>query len=263
MIKLLEAINALGQDAGLRGMIIVGNGKTGKSLESQKLCPLMTLGADGKMRSAACPKCYSVNILNLRPSAKEFLLNEEQTLQEAMMRAANMDPNGRRVSGLAVMPGDRLRAYGLTDFSPQDMPFLKAAARHYQIDIISKTLWHLPANRPLLNELALLPGINISLSFNRKFMATWDQCREFIREQGLSSTTSLNYCFDTKEEEYRVIPGCRVYHTTAKHKEKLVTFLGDAAGVCGIFDELGRRINADKKKGSCIGCNFCREGCAA
>lgn len=265
------------------GMVLVGNGKTGKALESRSMggkpCPLMKL-VDGHLTAPHCPSCYAVSVLNNYPQVRNSLVEENHSLVQIVAKAAHFDGN---LTGKPVFPGERLRLYGLTDFRPDHVKTIKALSKVYKIDIISKTLWHFKPCREFLIELGKIKGICISLSFNKDEalaklggFGSMDEsiqaCRAFIHKHDLTKTISLNYTFTTsyrttgrsEMEPYRRIPGVRVYHTVSKDKNKLAEVIGDA-GVCGIFDEAGRRIKffGIGLKGSCIGCDFCRKGEAA
>lgn len=284
MLKVIQAVQKLGIDGTVPlGMVLMGNGKTGKSLEgrieSGVACPLMKRIAGNHITSPLCPSCYAVSVLNNYQHVRE-ILTENHTAQDILMRAAGM--GDRKISGVAIMPGERLRIYGITDFRPTHLPAIKMLSKVYKIDIISKTLWHFKSCREYLTELARLPGICISLSFNKNdrlaqlggFKTTEESieaCRAFIRKHKIGKTTSLNYTFTTLHREigrsemepYRRIPGVRVYHTVSKDKGALAQAIG-VKGVCGMFDEVGRLITDFKQfKGSCLGCTFCRKGTAA
>jgi hypothetical protein len=284
MKKIIESIQSLGIAGTFPSdMVLVGNGKTGKALEGRIdggiACPLMQK-VDGHFTSPLCPSCYAVSVLNNYPGVRNLLATQNHSAQEIIMRAAGIE--AKSTTGVPIYPGDRLRIYGLTDFRPAHLNILKLLSKVYKLDIISKTLWHFKPCRMLLPELARLPGICISLSFNKKdrlaeiggFESIEESiaaCRIFIRQNKLQKSTSLNYTFTTKWREeatsemepYRRIPGVRVYHTVSKDKGALAAAIG-IKGVCGMFDEIGRPITDFKKaKGSCLGCNFCRKGTAA
>lgn len=284
MKNIIESIQSFGVAGTVQtGMVLIGNGKTGKALESRVesgvACPLMKK-VDGHMTAPLCPSCYAVSVFNNYPGVRGILTSENHSLQDIIMRAAGIE--AKNITGAPVYPGDRLRIYGLTDFRPRHFATLKALSRIYKIDIISKTLWHFKPCREFLPELARLPGVCISLSFNKKdglaalggFKTIEESiaaCRTFVRRHKIGNTTSLNYTFTTgyredgksELEPYRRIPGVRVYHTVSRDKGALAAAIG-VKGVCGMFDEVGRPITDFKKfKGSCLGCNFCRKGTAA
>ena len=56
MIKLLEAINGLGEDAHLRGMVISGNGKTGKGAYEDAANEVAKFIVDEFAEGKACPE---------------------------------------------------------------------------------------------------------------------------------------------------------------------------------------------------------------
>lgn len=285
MKNIIESIQSLGIAGTVQtGMVLVGNGKTGKALEGRietgaAACPLMKL-VDGHHTAPMCPSCYAVSVLNNYTNVRNVLGRENHTPQDIILRAAGVED--KKISGVPVYPGDRLRIYGLTDFRPRHLETLKLLSKVYKLDIISKTLWHFIPCRAALIELARLPGICISLSFNKKdklaqlggfktIEESMSACRSFIRQHKIGRTTSLNYTFTTlwreegksEMEPYKRIPGVRVYHTVSKDKGALAAAIG-IKGVCGMFDEVGRPITDFKKfKGSCLGCNFCRKGTAA
>lgn len=182
------------------------------------------------------------------------------------MHAAGL---GRRLAGFAVLPGARLRVYGLTDFIPGHFPMLRLLSKTYKLDVISKTLWM--GNRKWLRKVAKLPGSNVSLSFNRAVpgaVKRLAECQAFVKKEKLRNV-SFNWTFTTdfrktgrsEIEGLRRLPGVSVYHTTQMSKEPLRKAIGDR-GVCGIFGEDGKRIDTGKGKGkgSCRRCGFCR-GC--
>ena len=282
MQLVINALQKLSNADAPTGMVLIGNGKTGKALEGRIEsgigCPLMRK-VDNHVTAPFCPSCYAVSVINNYPGVRGRL-TENHSFREILMRAAGLgDAN---ITGAAVVPGERLRLYGITDFRPTHLSAIKTLSRIYKLDIISKTLWHFKSCREFLPEIARLPGICISLSFNKNdklaqlggfgtIEESIEACRAFVRKRKLGATTSLNYTFTTlwREEErsemepYRRIPGVRVYHTVSKDKGALAAAIG-VKGVCGMFDEMGRLITDFKtKKGSCLGCNFCRKGTAA
>jgi len=283
MQLVINALQKIGINGTLpTGMVLIGNGKTGKALEGRIEsgigCPLMKR-IGNHVTAPFCPSCYAVSVINNYPGVRGKLV-ENHTLQDIITKAAGLGDN--KITGAAVVPGERLRIYGITDFRPTHLPTLKALSRVYKLDIISKTLWHFKSCREFLPELGRLPGICISLSFNKndklaklggfdRIEESIEACRAFVRKHKIGATTSLNYTFTTlwresersEMEPYRRIPGVRVYHTVSKDKGALAAAIG-TKGVCGMFDEVGRLITDFKaKKGSCLGCNFCRKGTAA
>jgi len=283
MKKIIDSMQSLGVAGSLpSGMVLMGNGKTGKSLEgrieSGVACPLMKK-VGNHFASPLCPSCYAVSVLNNYSGVRNILATQNHSAQEIILRASGAEG---KLTGTAIYPGERLRVYGLTDFRPRHLETLKLLSKVYKLDIISKTLWHFIPCREALIELARLPGICISLSFNKRdklaemggFKTIEESiaaCRIFIRKNKLQKSTSLNYTFTTQYREtgradmepYQRIPGVRVYHTVSKDKGALAATIG-IKGVCGMFDEAGRLIEDFKKnKGSCLGCNFCRKGTAA
>lgn len=283
MQGIVNALQRLGAEGTLpTDMVLIGNGKTGKSLESRyesgTPCPLMKK-VQNHLTAPHCPSCYAVAVLNNYEHVRD-ILRQDHSAQDIITKAAHYGCS--KISGSPVWPGERLRLYGLTDFRPTHIPTIRMMAKIYQIDIISKTLWHFKTCRAHLIELARLPGICISLSFNKSdglaklggfgsIEESIEACRSFVRKNRLGRTVSLNYTFTTQHreigrsvmEEYRRIPGVRVYHTVSKNKGALAEAIG-MQGVCGLFDEIGRPINDfSKRKGSCLGCNYCRKGTAA
>ena len=262
--SIVKAVSQLGASSGIRaGMCVIGNHKTGKSLEGHR-CPMMRQVADGHLKSPLCPSCYAVACLNNHPCTRAYLEREDQAPDEIIMAAAGM---GNRLAGYPVFPGERLRCYGLTDFRPEHFPMLEALSKVYRLDIISKTLWM--GDRKWLLAVAKLPGVNVSLSFNKE-VPHWSErlkaCQKFVRDNGLKAA-SFNYTYissyrkngRSEMEDYHRIPGVKVYHTTQHSKERLALEIGND-GVCGILGEDGKRIDTGKDKGSCRNCNFCRMG---
>lgn len=262
------------------GMVLMGNAKTAKALESGAGCPLMKK-VDGHMTAPYCPSCYAVAVLNNYPPVRDSLATDNHSLLDIVMKAGHFMAS--KASGGPVYPGGRLRLYGLTDFRPTNLPAIRMLSQIYKLDIISKTLWHFKACREALPELGRMKNICISLSFNKdvdlarlggfaSIEESIEGARAFVRKYKLQKTTSLNYTFTTnyrdsgrsQMEEYRRIPGVRVYHTVSKDKGALSNVIGEA-GVCGLFDEAGRRIPVfgQGSKGSCVNCNFCRKGVCA
>lgn len=259
------------------GMVLMGNAKTGKAVESGAGCPLMKREGDHHT-APYCPSCYAVAILNNYPPLRSVLYGENHSVMEIVLRAGHLIAS--KTSGTPIYPGGRLRLYGVTDYRPTNIRAIKMLAQVYKIDIISKTLWHFKTCREALPELGRLPNICISLSFNKDeglaklggfetIEESIEACRSFVRKYKIQKTTSLNYTFTTnwrtsgrsQMEPYRRIPGVRVYHTVSKDKNALASVIGDA-GVCGLFDEAGRRIPVfgQGTKGSCLNCSFCRKG---
>lgn len=273
----MEALRLLGPDCEkTSSMVIIGNGKTGKSIESGGGCPLMkTVVENGKQHvtSPVCPSCYAVAMLNNYPAVRKVVQEGKHSVYDIILMAANMHPtNKSRLSGQPVFPGDRLRLYGCTDFSPMNMGTIRMLAKVYQLDIISKTLWMGDFNRGFLVELAKLPGINISLSFN-KALPNWEKSmadtEKFVLDNGIGHSVGLNYTFTTsyrktlrsEVEPIRDIRGVGVYHITSHDKHKITAEIG-AGKVCGVFTEAGKPITEFEKggqKGSCLGCNYCRD----
>lgn len=277
-----NALSTLGPDCeNPSAMVVIGNGKTGKSvenriakLEDNKLqggCPLMK-AIDGHVTSPKCPSCYAVALINNYPGLRAKLM-ETHSVYDIIGLAAHAHPIiKKRCDSDPVYPGDRLRIYGVTDFAPNNMPALRMLARVYQLDIISKTLWLSPFNRQYLVELARMPNVNISLSFNKKIPNWRDRLKgmvQFIRENKIGHSVGINYTFTTDYREtgrstmepIESIEGVGVYHIVSKDKHKISRAIGDDSKVCGIFSAEGKRLETfgkGKEKGSCIGCNFCR-----
>lgn len=268
---LAAAILALGPDCNIfSNMILLGNGKTGKSIESKTGCPMMPRDKSGKFTSPKCPNCYAASLLNMYKGVQGVLFGPEYNTPAEVIELAANSSNKRKLSGHAVLPGERLRAYALTDFVPGNLPMLRALSKVYKLDIISKTLWHFPKCRELLPEIAALPNVNVSLSFNRVLadlrgvhvQAMLDECLNFISDNNIGETTGLNYTF-TRQSDGEFEPlhryyGVGVYHYTSHEKNDLSRVIGDD-GVCCIYAEDGsRRKDKDKAKGSCLSCDFCR-----
>ena len=269
------SIRKLGKDADLElGMIVMGNAKTGKALESKGTknhagCPLMHK-VEGVYESPLCPNCYSKNILNAHPPVRNVIESDRvDTPAEAIRLAANSGKSN--LTGHSVFPGDILRVYGLTDFIPANMPMLRLMAKTYRLDIISKTLWFVQKFREHIPELAKLPGVNISLSLNKEVAPDVAKVvrdfEAFRAKHKLGKNVSLNYTFstawrETGKSDYEPIhriAGIRVYHYVGKDKTELARLIGDA-GVCGLLDEQGERRPAGNTgpHASCRNCNFCR-----
>jgi hypothetical protein len=282
--SVFEAIKSLGPDCEkITPMVLIGNGKTGKSLENSGGCPLMkkvkTDDGNTHVTSPLCPSCYAVSVMNNYPQVRRNIETHKHSVRDIILLAAHMHPTiTTKLSGKPVFPGDRLRIYGVTDFSPMNMGTLKMLSRVYQIDIISKTLWMGAFNRTFLLELAKLPGINISLSFNQALKDA-EQSRidtmKFCLANKIGDVVNFNYTFTTsyrknmksEGEPIRDIKGVGVYHITSPDKHKISKALGgDDSKVCGIFTESGTHIDkfefkktGKRLKGSCLGCNFCRD----
>lgn len=280
------AIKRLGAKAAQKTpIIIIGNGKTGKSIEGVGGCPLMSKApAGGKVGSPICPSCYAVDVMNNYPQVRKVILgglpSGEQSIEDLILSAAHMNKNDKRaLSGSPIYPGDRLRMYGLTDFSPMHMNAIRILSTVYKLDIISKTLHMNAFNRSLLLELARLPNINISLSFNsamNDYEKNMDETRKFILENNIGDTVGMNFTFTSSYkktgkseiETIRPIEGVGVYHIVKSDKHSITrAFNGDDSKVCGIFTASGQKITAfgkrggkDKpEKGSCEGCTMCRD----
>lgn len=278
-----DAIRSLGPDCEKpSGMVLIGNGKTGKSLESSGGCPLMkkveTNGVS-HVTSPVCPSCYAVSVMNNYLQVRKTIENSVHSASDIILLAAHMHPTiTSRLSGQPVFPGDRLRLYGVTDFSALNMKTIRMLSKVYKLDIISKTLWMGPFNRSMLLEIAKLPGINISLSFNKELpnaKKSLADTRKFCLANGIGNVVGLNYTFTTSYrktgksavEPLKQIKGVGVYHITSPDKHKITrAFGGDDSKVCGVFTETGAHIDAfefkktgKRQKGSCLGCNYCRD----
>ena len=274
-----DAIKKLGPDCEKpSGMVLIGNGKTGKSLESAGGCPLMKK-VDNHVTSPVCPSCYAVAVLNNYPQVRKAIETHKHSVYDIILLAAGMHPTIKtRLSGQLVFPGDRLRLYGVTDFSALNMGTIRQLSKVYKLDIISKTLWMGAFNRSMLVEIAKLPNVNISLSFNNALPnaeAMLEDTRKFVIENGIGDVVGLNYTFTTsyrktghsEGEKIRNIEGVGVYHITSPNKHKITEALGgDSSKVCGVFTETGAYIDkfdfkkeGKRLKGSCLGCNFCRD----
>jgi len=252
-----RGMEILGRRISVRAkMSILGNRKTGKSLEGQR-CPMMKIHPKGYLVAPKCPSCYAVACLNNHPAVRKFIERENMTAGEVVMRAAGF---GCSRTGVSVLPGQRLRVYGLTDWSPVHLPMLRTLSKIYKLDVISKTLWM--GDRKWLLAVASLPNVNISLSFNKEMPHVTEKMadvREFINKHKLTNV-GLNYTFTSSHrftgkstiETYRRIPGVAVYHTTQLSKEHLAKVIGDR-GVCGILDEKGKRIDTSKR-GTHVSC---------
>jgi hypothetical protein len=284
--NVVSTIKSLGAKAAQKTpVIVIGNGKTGKSIEGVGGCPLMSKAPEGgKVNSPICPSCYAVDVLNNYPQVRKVVMgglpSGEQSIEDIILSAAHMNKADKRaLSGSPIYPGDRLRLYGLTDFSPMHMASIRILATIYKLDIISKTLHMNAFNRSLLVELAKLPNINISLSFNsamNDYEKNMDETRKFILAHNIGDTVGMNFTFTSSYkktgkseiEEIRPIAGVGVYHIVKSDKHSITrAFNGDDSKVCGIFTASGDKIKAFGKrggkskpeKGSCEGCTFCRD----
>jgi hypothetical protein len=263
------------------GMNVIGNAKTGRRA---KPCPNFSFGDESRRNGTECrtanvfpAKCGGRQGNCSLPRRRSSLrISGKSYAHRQLSLTRNRQPCACqkccRYGFRRIYPGERLRCYGVTDFHPDNMPTLRILAGIYKLDIISKTLWLLPHCRKYLLELARLPGVNISLSFNKdipnleKSMA---ECREFIRANGLGKVVGLNYTFTTNYrktgkselEPIRKIEGVGVYHIVSRDKSKVAAVIGTDKFTCGVFTETGEKITDFKAgvKGSCIGCDFCRK----
>jgi hypothetical protein len=109
---------------------------------------------------------------------------------------------------------EQVRAYSFGDFHPDDVPLLKILTQHFRTYLFSKTLTlHLKS----LVELANLPNLWISLSFNRNFMKTFEKMRDLVLKHCMMNV-AFNYTF-LRDEEYFNSPNFQVFFDVNDRKK--------------------------------------------
>lgn len=230
--------------------VIYKNGKTGFSVDFGT-CKLMYKDVGGKYKSDWCNGCYAVKLLNLYPAVRAKLENS----QLPSLKDFKDDISKIKSTGLRF-----IRFFSLGDFNdPAEIEYIRAAAEILPVELFSKTLhtqW-----RHLIPEIAKIPHVNISLSFNK----SWDDnYREnvwlFLKENHLLKNVQLNYTFIGDEQIVFKSYVSVYHHTTPTGKMQLKNIFGKNR-VCCMRDKDGKEIFGNKSsntKGSCKSCPLCK-----
>lgn len=233
------------------------------------VCSLMKKGRDGKYKSKVCKGCYSTILLNLwsglRAKVENLPTPDDEQLQAFEETLAALR---------TYVPGmKRLRFYSFSDFDPAHMPYIRLAAKYFEVDIISKALCF-PQNEDSLRELISEPNVFLSLSFNKDFMKFFNRVKDIVKD---ADNAHLNYTLNYNEENPDELP-FRQFISVWHLKNDRKRFVLDEGrfetlketNVCGVFDPDGNRNTYVKenrgngervheKKGSCHSCNNCRQ----
>jgi len=242
------------------GMIFT-NRKTDFCVELN-ICPLMNLvpskGDKTKYVSPSCKSCYATDLLNISrslrkkiqaiPAEKQHLIDKFEEDVVLMKQLATMTELGEIT---------RLRFYGLTDFAPDNIPFILAAAKHLTVDVISKSLT-MPHNEAWLKRLINAPNVWISLSFNKNFQKPLARIKELLREMN-ACNVQLNYCLHTKEENPsdKFYDQFQVIHQRDQNKWNANKKGVDESRICGLYDRDGNYLEPKAKGAHCHSCNNC------
>lgn len=233
------------------------------------ICGLMRKGKGGRYSSKVCPGCYSATLINVYKSLRTKIEGLPMPDDEGQLEAFE---ESLKMLRAYVVPLKRLRFYSLADFHPSHMPYIRLAAKYFEIDIISKAL-SFPQNEDCLKELMETDNVWISLSFNKQFMTYFDRIVELVRD---ADRVGLNYTLNYTEENPDKLPFrdlISVWHIKNDRKRyildqgEFVTL--SELNVCGVFDGDGNRNTYKRErrgqgnriyeeKGSCHSCNNCR-----
>lgn len=234
----------------LRTKYFFSNRKTVLSCDF-RICPLMSRTEKGTLTSKTCHACYAANILNVYANTQNKLLGMDPENPELEA----FDTDCQTIKRL-LPEFKKLRFYSLSDFGPEDMPFIKIAAKYFTIDIISKTLT-MPHNEESLLELFNMENVWVSLSFNRDFMKTFPRIKDLLEEHE-PNNVNLNYTMNYREEnpDDESFQHFAVLHFKNTDKREATNRFDTVTEerTCAVFTAGGKRVNAH---GSCFGCNNC------
>jgi hypothetical protein len=247
---------------------IFHNSKTIVSIDFG-VCSLMNKNKAGKYSSKVCKGCYAANLLNIYPGLRSKMEDLPSTSEPGQLE--KFEESLKMLK--AYIPGlNRLRFYAFADFRADHVPFIKMAAKYFEVDIISKAL-SFPQNEGHLRELLGTENVWISLSFNRDYMQHFDRIVKIVED---ADRVTLNYTLNYVEENPDTLPFrhlISVWHLKNDRKRYIIE-KGEfrtlaETNVCGVFDGEGNRntwgIKKGKNgnrikegKGSCHACNNCR-----
>lgn len=247
---------------------IFHNSKTVVSVDFG-VCGLMNKNKAGKYGSKVCKGCYAVNLLNVYSGLRSKIEGLPSPSEPGQLEKFE---ESLRMLKAYIAPLTRLRFYSFADFRADHMPYIRLAARYFEIDIISKAL-SFPQNEGHLREILTLENVWVSLSFNRDYMMHFDRIVELVKD---ADRVTLNYTLNYTEENPDTLPFrhlISVWHLKNDRKRYTLdqgTFKTLAeTNVCGVFDGDGNRNTwkrekgnngnrVKEEKGSCHACNNCR-----
>lgn len=246
---------------------IMVNSKTVISVDFG-ICGLMHKGNNGLYKSETCKGCYSMTLLNHRKGLRERLETLPPCNEPGQLEAFedSMQMLKEYVPGL-----ERLRFYSFADFKPDHMPFIKVAAKYFEVHIISKAL-SFPNNEKHLRELLTMENVWLSLSFNKDFTRFMERIAGIVKD---ADRANLNYTLNFNEENPDELPFrhlISVWHLKNDRKRWIVDQGRFEAltelNTCGMFNADGSRVTYEwtekangkrikETKGSCHSCNNC------
>lgn len=244
------------------------NSKTVASVDFG-ICGLMSKNKAGRYTSKVCQGCYAVNLLNVYSSLRKKI--ESLPSPSEPGRLEEFEESMKMLKAY-VAPLTRLRFYSLADFRADHIPYIRVAAKYFEVDIISKAL-SFPQNEKHLREILTLDNVWVSLSFNRNYMQHFDRIVELVKD---ADRVTLNYTLNYNEENPDTLPFrhlISVWHLKNDRKRYILDQgefkTLEETNVCGVFDgdgnrnewewstgNNGRRVK--ETKGSCHSCNNCR-----
>lgn len=248
--------------------LIFSNRKTDLSVELN-VCPLMKLspvGKEGKTKftSPKCKSCYAVDLLNIYNPLRKKLMSipkEKKPLLKTFEKDIQLAIALFPVAGLGELK--RIRFYGVSDFSSDNIPFILIAAKYLTVDIISKTL-AMKHNQDCLEAIINKKNVWISLSFNKTFNNDIPRIEALLKKKR-AKNVQLNYCLHTNEEDPNsdYFKKFQVLHFRDKDKDKILKSGVPAEKICGLYDRDGNSL-APKASGShCKNCSNCHIGYVA
>ncbi len=240
--------------------LIFTNRKTDFCVELN-ICSLMKQVNEGgkiSFKTPKCKSCYAAPVLSVYTNLRDKVLSipkEKEGLLESFKQDLQKLKALCEVSDLG--PLTRLRFYGLTDFAPDNIPFILAAAEVFTVDLISKSL-AMKHNEDYLKALINHPNVWISLSFNKDFQKDLPRIEQLLLETK-ANNVQLNYCLHTKEEN-PVDPWYdrfQVIHQRDLNKWNAVSKGVSPSRVCGLYDRNGKELEAQEKGAHCRNCSNC------
>lgn len=241
----------------MKSGLIFTNSKTDISIELG-VCPLMVRGTNEKgnptYASPVCPSCYAKILLCVYPGTRNKLESIPED-KSHLMDSFIQDLQLLKILGESQLGGlDRIRFYGISDFKPNNIPFIIETSKVFVCDIISKTLT-LPTNEQYLRKLINTPNVWISLSFNKDWKNELPRIKRILLETK-AKNVQLNYCLHTKEENPtdEWYDQFQVIHQRDKNNMNAVNLGVDPSRVCCIIDRDGNPTNSH---GHCKNCDKC------
>jgi len=226
------------------------NGKTQIAVDF-RVCPLMKK-VNGLYKSPVCKACYSKNILTVYPTVRKKIENLPKQTAESLAEFEKDCAQLKEKFGW-----DKIRFYALSDFGPEDIPFIHAARKYFTVDIISKSLVF-TQNEKYLVSLFNLENVWISLSFNEHNKSHMSKIKEILQVY-MPKNVQLNYMMSYPEEDptWPEFNDIQVFHFRNNNKRSFCEKIGlHESRVCGIFDINGKPVEGH---GHCSSCNNCHE----